>query len=328
MNATGITKKDPILSVHNLSVCFNYHKLTLKAVDNVSFKLYQGETLGLVGESGCGKSTLAKAMLGLVPTTHGEVIYNNQNLLALNLKAWLPFRRELQIVFQDPLASLNPRMTIAEILAEPLCIHCPQLTKKEISYKVFQTIEMVGLQPYHSTYYSYQCSGGQCQRINIARSIITKPKVIMLDESVSALDVSIQAQIINLLKQLQSDFGLTMIFISHDLSVIQHLSDRVIVMYLGEIMELADKKALFANPHHPYTKLLLAAIPKPDPRTERLRKRGLLKGDLPSPINKPSGCVFYPRCPIAKQACKQTKPTLDPLTQVACINPMEHGQYK
>ncbi len=293
----------------------------LKAVDGVSFDLNPGETLGVVGESGCGKSTLGRAVLQLVGATDGVVSWLGTDLTSLNKKELIAARENLQIVFQDPLASLDPRMTAGDIIAEPLKNYRPQMTKAERRAEVKDMMERVGLLPRMINRYPHEFSGGQCQRIGIARAMILKPKLVVCDEPVSALDVSIQAQVVNLLKSLQREFGLALLFISHDLSIVRHISDRVMVLYLGKVMELADKSALYAQPRHPYTQALLSAVPIPDPAKERNKDRILLTGDLPSPLSPPSGCVFRTRCPKATEVCAQHVPQLDPVEDghtVAC----------
>ena len=293
----------------------------LKAVDGVSFEVFPGETLGVVGESGCGKSTLARAMLNLIPATAGSIAWQGQEMLGASPQAWHGMRKDVQMIFQDPLASLDPRMTVGQIIAEPLRTHFPQLGRQEMLQKVRAMMTRVGLTEQQINRYPHEFSGGQCQRIGIARALVLEPKLIICDEPVSALDVSIQAQIINLLKELQAQMGLALVFIAHDLAVVKHISQRVMVMYLGRTMELATKQALYRNPSHPYTQALLSAIPLPDPRRERNKSMVLLHGDLPSPINPPSGCSFRTRCPQAIARCAEQRPELRPLsaeTQVAC----------
>lgn len=293
----------------------------LKAVDGVNIKLYQGETLGVVGESGCGKSTFARAIIGLVQATEGKVVWLGEDLNRLAANEMREKRKEIQMIFQDPLASLNPRMTVGDIIAEPLRSFYPQLSKDEVKQQVREMMDKVGLLPNVINRYPHEFSGGQCQRIGIARALILKPKMIICDEPVSALDVSIQAQVINLLKSLQQEMGLSLIFIAHDLSVVKHISDRVLVMYLGNAVEMGQSDALFADPKHPYTRALMTAVPVPDPQLERNKHIELLEGDLPSPINPPSGCVFRTRCPKATEACANTKPQLvgDDNHAVACL---------
>lgn len=294
----------------------------LQAVAGVNFTLAPGETLGIVGESGCGKSTLARALIQMVPGT-GRVVWMGQtDLLALSPREMLKYRSEIQMVFQDPLASLNPRMTVGQIIAEPLTTHHPGLSKDEVKARVKAMMEKVGLLPNQINRYPHEFSGGQCQRIGIARALIVEPKLLICDEPVSALDVSIQAQVINLLMQLQRDLGLAMIFIAHDLSVVKHISDRVMVLYLGRAMEVADSADLYAHPQHPYTQALLSSVPIPDPAAERAKKAIPLDGDLPSPLAPPSGCVFRTRCPRAEARCAAEVPVLAGTThQVACHFP-------
>ncbi len=293
----------------------------LKAVDGVNIRLYEGETLGVVGESGCGKSTFARAIIGLVEATEGNVVWLGQDLTKLPPMALREKRKEIQMIFQDPLASLNPRMTVGDIIAEPLQTFYPKLSKKEVKEQVKQMMDRVGLLPNVINRYPHEFSGGQCQRIGIARALILKPKMIICDEPVSALDVSIQAQVVNLLKELQQEFGLSLVFIAHDLSVVKHISDRVLVMYLGNAVELGESEAIFTEPKHPYTTALMSAVPIPDPELERNKTIQMLEGDLPSPMNPPSGCVFRTRCPIATAECAKVKPELrgNEIHAVACI---------
>jgi oligopeptide transport system ATP-binding protein len=295
----------------------------LKAVGGISFDLYAGETLGVVGESGCGKSTLARALLNLNPAKSGSIRWMGQEMQGAPEAAWLSVRKDIQMIFQDPLASLDPRMTVAQIIAEPLRTHHPELSHDEVMARVRAIMGRVGLTAQQINRYPHEFSGGQCQRIGIARALILQPKLIVCDEPVSALDVSIQAQIINLLKELQAEFGLALIFIAHDLAVVRHISHRMMVMYLGHAMEFADKHALYNDPLHPYTQALLSAIPIPDPELERNKVIQLLQGDLPSPMNPPSGCVFRTRCPKAQARCAGEVPelrtTTTPGSQVACL---------
>ena len=316
-----------LLSVDGLKVHFPVRtggwlgeKRPLRAVDGVNLDLRSGETLGIVGESGCGKSTLARAILRLVPTTAGNVCLLGQSMGDLDKRALREMRRDAQVIFQDPLASLNPRMTVGNIVSEPLRTHFPELGADEVRTRVADVLRRVGLSGRELNRYPHEFSGGQCQRIGIARALVLKPKVIICDEPVSALDVSIQAQIINLLMDLQAEFGLALIFIAHDLAVVRHISHRIMVMYLGRIMEVASRKALYETPHHPYTRALISAVPIPDPDKERDRDRELLPGDLPSPVDPPSGCRFRTRCRFAQDRCRTEAPQLRQLTDslVAC----------
>jgi oligopeptide transport system ATP-binding protein len=279
----------------------------VKAVDGISFTVKRGETLGLVGESGCGKSTTGKAILQLTRPTHGEVNFEGKDLTKLKGRDLRRFRRKMQMIFQDPYASLNPRMSVGSIISEPLTIH-KLAGGKEKKERVQNLLQTVGLNPYFANRFPHEFSGGQRQRIGIARALAVEPDFIVCDEPVSALDVSIQAQIINLLQDLQDQFNLTYLFIAHDLSVVRHISDRVAVMYLGHIMELTDRDSIFENPLHPYTKALLSAVPIPDPVVEKRRERIILTGDVPSPLRPPSGCVFHTRCPIAIDECRARRP--------------------
>ncbi|MBO6772676.1 MULTISPECIES: dipeptide ABC transporter ATP-binding protein [unclassified Thalassospira] len=318
----------PILSVRDLKVHFSVPgkglfapDRKLRAVDGVNFDLYPGETLGVVGESGCGKSTLGRAILQLIPPSSGQVAWLGKDIVGAPHREMQPLRRDLQIIFQDPLASLNPRMTIGEIIAEPLVTHKPELGKDEIKARVKRMMARVGLLPQMINRYPHEFSGGQCQRIGIARAMILEPKLIVCDEPVSALDVSIQAQIVNLLQELQREFDLSLIFISHDLSIVRHICHRMMVLYLGNVMELADRDSIYAAPRHPYTKALISAVPIPDPEIERNKERIVLTGDLPSPLSPPSGCVFRTRCPFAQDKCATASPTLDRVSEtqeVAC----------
>ncbi len=313
------TDKKVLLDVKNLKVHFSIASKSawpwskpsnLKAVDGVDIRLYEGETLGVVGESGCGKSTFARAIIGLVESTAGEVVWLGQDVTKMKEVQRRETRKDMQMIFQDPLASLNPRMTIGDIIAEPLQTFYPELSKSEVKSRVKEMMAKVGLLPNVINRYPHEYSGGQCQRIGIARALILNPKMIICDEPVSALDVSIQAQVVNLLKELQKELGLSLVFIAHDLSVVKHISDRVLVMYLGNAVEMGESDELFADPKHPYTRALMSAVPIPDPKLERSKQIEMLEGDLPSPINPPSGCVFRTRCPKATAECAQTRPTI------------------
>ncbi|NIK10663.1 ABC transporter ATP-binding protein [Alkalibacillus almallahensis] len=305
--------QEPILEVNHLKKYFDIRggvfgkKVgAVKAVDDVSFTVNEGEILGIVGESGCGKSTTGKALLRLIEPTEGEVKFNDQDITQVNSEEMRQLRRDMQIIFQDPYASLNPRHTVEKIVAEPLLVH-GMTNAKERKERVKELLEIVGLRAYHASRYPHQFSGGQRQRIGIARALANNPKLIICDEPVSALDVSVQSQILNLMSDLRDQFNLTYLFIAHDLSVVKHISDRVGVMYLGRMVELADKDELYENPKHPYTQALLSAVPVADP--DETGERIILQGDVPSPSNPPSGCPFHTRCPQAMDICQEVTPT-------------------
>lgn len=302
---------EPLISARNIKKYFNVGGGTLKAVDGISFDIYPKETFGLVGESGCGKSTAGRTIVRLYEPTGGELIFNGRNVYELSRKEMQEVRRDFQIVFQDPYASLNPRMTVEDIIAEPLDIHEAYKTKEERTERVLELLRLVGLGEEHILRFPHEFSGGQRQRIGIARALALNPKFIVCDEPISALDVSIQAQVVNLLKDLQEKLGLTYMFIAHDLSMVRYISDRVGVMYLGHMMELAKSEELYSNPLHPYTKALLSAIPIPDPAIQRNRKRIMLEGDVPSPIDPKEGCRFVDRCSYAKDICRKETPKFE-----------------
>lgn len=313
--------KDNLIEIVNLKKYFQVGRnATLKAVDNVSFNIKKGETLGLVGESGCGKTTCGRTILGIYPATSGQVLFNGKDVHKMNRTEKLEFKKNAQIIFQDPYASLDPRMTIGDIIGEGMDVHL-NLSSKERQEKIHDLLKKVGLNPEHGSRFPHELSGGQRQRIGIARALAVEPQFIMCDEPISALDVSIQAQIVNLLIKLQREMGLTYLFISHDLSMVKHISDRVGVMYLGSMAELASNEALYHNPLHPYTKALISAIPVADPSAEETRNRIKLEGEVPSPINPPPGCKFVKRCAYAKDICHKETPELKEVEKdhfVAC----------
>jgi oligopeptide transport system ATP-binding protein len=303
-------RQDALVEVQNLKQYFSiseglFSKKYVKAVDGVSFHIEKGETLGLVGESGCGKTTTGRSLLRLYDPSGGRIFYNGKDITHANM---MPYRRRMQIVFQDPYASLNPRMTIGDIVGEPIDIHKLASSKKERSDRIIEMLDRVGLNSEHANRYPHEFSGGQRQRIGIARALAVEPEFIVCDEPVSALDVSIQAQIINMFENLQEEMGLTYLFIAHDLSVVKHISNRIGVMYLGKLVELADSYELCYHSLHPYTRSLISAIPIPDPKISRESKRIVLEGDVPSPLNPPSGCRFQTRCPYADELCSKVEP--------------------
>ncbi len=304
----------PILQVRNLKKYFPIRAglmrrvvAHVKAVDDVSFDVYDGSTVGLVGESGSGKTTVGRTILKLIEPTAGEILFEGHNIAHLKPSQMLEFRKEMQMIFQDPYGSLNPRMTVGEIIAEPLVVHT-KMTKDEIEKRVYELLEVVGLRPEYARRYPHEFSGGQRQRIGIARALALQPKFIVADEPVSALDVSIQAQVINLMIELQQKYGISFLFIAHDLAVVRHMSDYVAVMYLGKIMEYGNNSHIFEEPKHPYTQALLSAVPVPDPDYQR--ERIILQGEIPSPINPPKGCRFHTRCPYATEKCRTQEPPL------------------
>jgi len=326
------TSSEIILEAKNLSKyfkssgggVFNRQKGVVKAVDDVTFQIHKGETVGLVGESGCGKTTVGRTLVKLYEPTSGEIIFQGEDISKYNRKKMKPLRSKMQMIFQDPYSSLNPRHTVGTIVESGFDIHGVNPTKGR-KEAVQELLELVGLNPEHINRFPHEFSGGQRQRIRIARALALRPNLIIADEPVSALDVSIQAQVVNLLDDLQKELGLSYLFVAHDLSVVQHISDRVVVMYLGKVMEVSKTKELFENPKHPYTKALLSAVPIPDPKLERQRERIILQGDLPSPANPPSGCVFNTRCWKVQDKCRTEVPLLRKDasgTEVACHFPL------
>jgi oligopeptide transport system ATP-binding protein len=311
-----MSDSEPLIQVRDLTkyfpvtkgVVFQRKTGDVRAVDGISFDISQKETLGLVGESGCGKTTAGRTMLGLYPATRGSVLIDGVDVCKADNRQMLVIRRNAQMIFQDPFASLNPRWTVNAIVSEPIRVHGLAKTEKERSEQVRELLSLVGLSGRLINRFPHEFSGGQRQRIGVARALASRPTFIVCDEPISALDVSIQAQVVNLLEELQDQLGLTYLFIAHDLSMVRHICDRVAVMYLGKIVELADRDELYERPLHPYTQALLSAVPIPDPKKDRMRKRIILSGDVPSPINPPGGCRFHPRCPIAKAHCSQVDP--------------------
>ena len=330
LNQTQLQNKAKLVEVKNLKKYFPIRKGLfsqisghVRAVDNISFDIFKGETLGLVGESGCGKTTVGRTILRLLNPTEGSILFDGKDISNLSKKSLLPYRPRMQIIFQDPYSSLNPRMTVGNMLAEVLRVH-NIVPKNKVEKEVFRLLDVVGLPKAHATRYPHEFSGGQRQRIGIARALSVKPELIVCDEAVSALDVSIQAQVINLLKDLQNEFNLTYLFIAHDLSIVEYISDRVAVMYLGKIVEIANSKTLYSNTMHPYSKALMSAVPVPDPESKS--ERIILKGDVPSPSNPPSGCTFHPRCQYSKENgeyipdCVNVSPTLDEKLQAHLVS--------
>lgn len=304
----------------NSGKLFSNKKLTLKAVDDVSFDIYEGETFGLVGESGCGKTTLGRTIMRLYDVTGGEIKFDGTDISKMSQKELAPIRKDIHMIFQDPYASLDPRMTVSEIIMESM-VNDTELPAEKRKEKVLELLDLVGLNSDHANRYPHEFSGGQRQRVGIARSLAANPRFIVCDEPISALDVSIQAQVVNLLKELQHKFGLTYLFIAHDLSMVQYISDRVGVMYLGKMVELADSDTLYAAPLHPYTQALMSAIPIPDPDLEKSKRRIIVEGEVPSPINPPQGCSFHTRCPKATDKCSKEVPEfkeINPGHFVAC----------
>lgn len=318
---------EPILKIEDLKVYFNIgggigrKKAVVKAVDGISLEIYPGETFGLVGESGCGKSTTGRAIVKIYEPTAGKIYISGKDITKIKGHDLKKFKQNVQMIFQDPYASLNPRMTVGEIIKEPMDIHKIYQSNEEKEKRVRELLELVGLKPDHIRRYPHEFSGGQRQRIGIARTLALNPKLIVCDEPISALDVSIQAQVINLLEKIQAEMGISYLFIAHDLSMVKHISDRIGVMYLGNLVEVGDSDDLYHNPLHPYTEALLSSVPIPDPDVAKSKERIILQGELPSPIDPPSGCVFRTRCPKATEKCAQSKPELKKVKDrmVACF---------
>ena len=330
-----VKQGETLLEVKNLKMYFpitaglfiQKQVAEVKAVDDVSFFVKKGETLGLVGESGCGKTTTGRCILQLYRPTAGEILYEGRDLTKLSNRQLRSVRRQIQIIFQDPYSSLNPRMSAGNIIGEPLIIHKMVKSKGEFRDQVAELLTVVGLNPHMADRFPHEFSGGQRQRIGVARALAVRPSFMVCDEPVSALDVSIQAQVVNLLEELQEQFDLTYLFIAHDLSVVRHISDRVAVMYLGHVVEIADRNELYENPLHPYTKALLSAVPIPDPSVESKRERVILQGDVPSPLRPPAGCVFHTRCPVAIDECKGTSGPLTSETGVPELREVSPGHW-
>jgi len=323
-----MSQNKQLLQVQNLKkyfpissgVLLTRQKRYVKAVDDISFEVYDGETLGLVGETGCGKTTVARTLLQLYRPTSGQILFDGINLTELPENEMRKIRSRMQMIFQDPYASLNPRMTVGSIISAPLDVHT-QMSRNEKREKVQELLQLVGLNPDFVNRYPHEFSGGQRQRIGIARALALNPDLVICDEPISSLDVSIQAQVVNLLEELQNRLGMTYIFVAHDLSMVRHISDRIVVMYLGKVMELADRNEIYLRPQHPYTKALMSAVPIPNPKKARSRQRIILQGDIPSPINPPKGCNFNTRCPIAQEICFKEDPVyreLAPGHFIAC----------
>ena len=326
LDVRGLKMHFPVTS----GILFQRAVAHIKAIDGVDFTVLRGETLGLVGESGCGKTTTGRCILRLYKPTDGEIWFDGTEIASARTNQMRAMRRQMQIIFQDPYSSLNPRMTAGNIIGEPLAVHGLVNNKREYRERVAELLNNVGLNPYMADRFPHEFSGGQRQRIGVARALSVDPSFIVCDEPVSALDVSIQAQIVNLLEDLQERFDLTYLFIAHDLSVVRHISNRVAVMYLGHIVEIADRNEIYQNPLHPYTRALLSAVPIPDPVIDAQRERILLSGEVPSPLNPPSGCVFHPRCPIAIDSCQEVIPQLrevEPDHWAACIQSPGYGSY-